>query len=338
MKIKEARKFNQLIDKEVLNLTGGLYPASLLTQNKPPPRQWVNEEIKLMKNPHIKGIKVWVPADEQGQIFGGEKFNIDPEQIDFEEADLEQSDWTFDETKYLFDQLRFFNYNFIILQDRYAYSNRDIYQLKQRYYEVMKQVTHKKNMVTHPLYNYTYDKDYDEFRAQELEKYLKRTKSVNDDEKKLQEELKKIDQMIKRSEREHQSMAKCMKLQDVDEIDENQVEYIIQIYQKNEAQKKEIKERIVYLRSKWINESLPIPQKIQKRLEISLKEFLPSQKLVLNEEFEQVHSKLKQAQLALMSLQRLEKKREQDKKNLDEKLKKLKQQNQDNESKRQRQP
>ena len=31
MKIKEARKFNQLIDKEVLNLTGGLYPASLLT-------------------------------------------------------------------------------------------------------------------------------------------------------------------------------------------------------------------------------------------------------------------------------------------------------------------
>lgn len=58
-------------------------------------------------------------------------------------------------------------------------------------------------MVTHPLYNYTYDKDYDEFRAQELDKYLKRTKSVNDDEKKLQEELKKIDQMIKRSEREH---------------------------------------------------------------------------------------------------------------------------------------
>ena len=40
-------------------------------------------------------------------------------------------------------------------------------------------------MVTHPLYNYTYDKDYDEFRAQELEKYLKRTKSVNEEERKL---------------------------------------------------------------------------------------------------------------------------------------------------------
>lgn len=57
----------------------------------------------------------------------------------------------------------------------------------------MKQVLAARGMVTHPLYNYRYDAEYDRFRNGELEKYLKRTKAVNEEEKKIMEELRKID-------------------------------------------------------------------------------------------------------------------------------------------------
>lgn len=72
-----------------------------------------------MSNPHIKKIKVWVPNEEKGHIFPGEKYNIDPEKIEFTEDELEaSSEWTFAETVELFANLRSLNYNFIILADR----------------------------------------------------------------------------------------------------------------------------------------------------------------------------------------------------------------------------
>ena len=71
-----------------------------------------------------------MPDTERDKIFPGEKFNIDPELIEFTEADITlEEGWTFEETKYLFNELRHFNYNFIVLNDRYNYKdkNRDIY-------------------------------------------------------------------------------------------------------------------------------------------------------------------------------------------------------------------
>lgn len=52
--------------------------------------------------------------------------------------------------------------------------------------------------MSHKLYNYQYDAEFDRFRNAELEKYLKRTKQVNEDEKQLMEDLRKIDAQIKK--------------------------------------------------------------------------------------------------------------------------------------------
>lgn len=45
------------------------------------------------------------------------------------------------------------------------------------------------------------------------------------------------------------------------------MKYIIEMGEKNEEIKKKTTERIVYLRNKWINEVLPIPNSIKEKLD-----------------------------------------------------------------------
>lgn len=77
-----------------------------------------------------------------------------------------------------------------------------------------------------------------------------------------------------------------MNLQEMEDLDEKEVQHVIELFEKNNEIRKSTTERIIYLRSKWINDSLPLPSIIQKKLDNQLKELLPSSRLVLNEEFE----------------------------------------------------
>ncbi|CAD8211207.1 unnamed protein product [Paramecium octaurelia] len=323
----QLRKLNSYVDKEVLNLTGGLYPFALFSQTKPQNHQkWAQEEI-LLSNQQIEKVKAWVPEQERGKMFTGEKVNYDPEYLEFKEGEVSvDDDWSFEETQYLFNQLRNYNYNFIVLSDRYSYKNknRDIYELKDRYYGVVNEVLQKRNETSHFLYNYVYDEEYDRFRNMELEKYLKRTKQICDEEKKLQEDLRKVDQQIKKQEREHKSLCKSINLQEYDDIDDKSINYIIDMSSRNEEVKKTTTERIVYLRNKWINEALPLPTQIKDKLDRQLKEVLQNTKLALNQEIEELFCNLRKLQLGVLSQQRLQKRREQDKRYLEDKIKKLK--------------
>ncbi|CAK78307.1 unnamed protein product (macronuclear) [Paramecium tetraurelia] len=328
MNKKEFRKLNAHIDKEVLNLTGGVYPVGLITQQKPINHQkWAQEEI-LLNNSLVKRINAWVPEQERGKLFPGEKFNIEPEVVEFTENEITvDENWDYEETKYLFQELRHFNYNFIILYDRYQYQNknRDIYQLKDRYYSVMREILQKRSQTSHQLYNYVYDEEYDRFRNMELEKYLKRTKQICDDEKKIQEDLRKLDQLIKKQEKEHRSITRCIgSAQETDEIDENRLQTILEVGQKNEDLKNKTQQHIVYLRTKWVNDVLPIPSSVKDKLDRQLKDIIPQAKLVLNQELEASYSQLRKFYLEVLIKQRLQKKREADKKQLEDKIRKIK--------------
>lgn len=46
------------------------------------------------------------------------------------------------------------------------------------------------------LLNYQYDPYYEKIRKFQLEKFLKRTNAINEEEKKLMDELKKIEQVF----------------------------------------------------------------------------------------------------------------------------------------------
>jgi hypothetical protein len=70
------------------------------------------------------------------------------------------------------------------------------------------------------LYNYHYDIEYEKIRKFELEKYLMRSKEKNDEEKKIMEELRSLENTIKREEREQLNLKKILKL---DENNDNDV-------------------------------------------------------------------------------------------------------------------
>ncbi|CAD8119824.1 unnamed protein product [Paramecium primaurelia] len=114
------------------------------------------EEI-MVTNQNIEKVNVQVPEQKKGLMFRGEKFNYDSEYFEFKEEEISiDNDWSFEETEYLFNQLNKYSYNFIVLSYRQSYQNknRDIYELKDRYYSVVNEVLQKRNEKLHFLYNF----------------------------------------------------------------------------------------------------------------------------------------------------------------------------------------
>ena len=83
-------------------------------------------------------------------------------------------------------------------------------------------------------------------------KYLTRTKEVNDEEKKTIEELKKVDLLIKRYEKEHVLLMKSCG-EAVEEEEENE-DMLVYMYEQGKKEIQEVKESLTYLRSRWMNE------------------------------------------------------------------------------------
>lgn len=85
------------------------------------------------------------------------------------------------------------------------------------------------------------------------------------------------------------------------------------------------KDQLCYLRGKWINEPLPLPPKVNKKLSLVLQELtipiLP-QKLIATEENEMLFDELRENILKMFCLQRYIRKRDQEKKKMEEKFKK----------------
>lgn len=101
-----------------------------------------------------------------------------------------------------------------------------------------------------------------------MEKYLKRDKQIIEDEKRWIEELKKVEVLIKKQEREQNILRKTIKMDYAkdEELDQEAVDNIVKLYRENREQIQTVPERFVYLRSQWANESFPIPQKVQKKV------------------------------------------------------------------------
>lgn len=79
-----------------------------------------------------------------------------------------------------------YDLRFSIIADRFVSNvNRNIEDLKQRYYTVMKKILEVKEQLTHPLINYKFDPEYEKLRKFELEKFLMRTKETTESEKNL---------------------------------------------------------------------------------------------------------------------------------------------------------
>ncbi|CAD8179341.1 unnamed protein product [Paramecium pentaurelia] len=97
MNKKELRKRNSYADREVLNLTGNLYPFALFSQTKPLNHQkWVQETQKKQR-PESQNKRKDQFLQERKSIKIQNILNQKKEEISID------NDWSFEETQYLFN-------------------------------------------------------------------------------------------------------------------------------------------------------------------------------------------------------------------------------------------
>jgi|688.fasta_scaffold301840_2 DNA methyltransferase 1-associated protein 1 len=159
-----------------------------------------------------------------------------------------KSDWSKLETDVLFDLCERFSLRFIVIADRFAYElqekvaalneeeskdmnaqkkkrvikkdrkmmaktfrkDRSVDEVKQRYYEVAKAILTLQGNVNHLIVQKPFNFEQEVRRKNNLEKLFMRTKDQMEREKLMQIELKKLEQKIKKEEKEEKNLAKLI--------------------------------------------------------------------------------------------------------------------------------
>lgn len=179
---------------------------------------------------------------------------------------------------------------------------------------------------THPVATFVYNKEFERKRKFHFEKFLHRPKEKNEEERVLLEEIRKLDHIIKKEEKEHQNLEKVMKFcQKDDQLfgEEDNIDG----YKEGVpgSGKKEIKttKKLVYLRGQVMHAPLPLSQRMNDKVNMILTELAIPVKPMPTVEIEKLYDELRQNILAMFSLQKHLKKREQEKKELEEKAVKV---------------
>lgn len=133
--------------------------------------------------------------------------------------------------------------------------------LTQHYYKVNNRLLNARGVIDHPLHSYKYDAEYEMTRKFQLEKYLLRNKETNDMEKKVIEEIRRLEIVIRKEEREQISLKKALRLEEVvDEATDNNVENIVEEHNQDKI------DVPVYTRQQYLQKPLPLPPKLNAKM------------------------------------------------------------------------
>ncbi len=123
--------------------------------------------------------------------------------------------WNEQETDFLYELLERFDLRFIVVQDRFNLPEtafrRSLEEIKERYYSISRRLLELRGENSHPLLKKPYNFEYEVRRKNNLEKVFVRTPDQCNQEKKLLEEIKLLEQKIKKEEKEQRNLEKNMK-------------------------------------------------------------------------------------------------------------------------------
>lgn len=147
-----------------------------------------------------------------------EKVNYQPEIITYtsEEYDSLLKDlnpgWSKEETDYLWTLLKQYDLWFIVIQDWYSFNSKDrsIEEIKNWYYSCAKALLEAWGNIEHPICQKPYNFEYEVWWKYNLDKLFLWTKSQHESEKKIVEDIKKIDSRIKKLEKEERALNKFL--------------------------------------------------------------------------------------------------------------------------------
>ena len=322
--IKKSKK--EGINSDLINLTGGfpcIIPTNNNIDNKEKQRQkWVWSEFE---NPaRIDGLRLnhWQRIEDVKKDYEyaqlNKKINIVNVRKEeyFQVCDKLDPTWDWEETEYLWDLCRTFDLKFIAIHDRYNYNNnnynndRSIEDLKERYYSVCRKILKLRKNYDHPILKSGYNYEQEIKRRACLDRIINKNNEQQALEVEIIDQANEIKNKIEKYQKYEKLEKKLIKhVEDQDLADGTFEDYI-----KN---KPYTNTSFAYLRSYKLNHPPPINEKIQKKVDIMLKELGVPEKLIPTERVEYAYDTLKNNLIIMTSLKKHLEKKEFDKKKLE---------------------
>lgn len=340
---KEEPKKANVAFKDILGVTKTLFPLKVTKILSAPkkhgpfdgvPNHWTLSHIKFdEENTDFKPkILQWTQQKDLNKKFKFAKFDIPisipkftAEEYDEHLANIDLS-WKKEETLYFWELLEKYELRFFVVYDRYDLQKypRSLDELKHRFYSIAKVLAEVRGERNSPYLNYVFDLNYEKHRKYQLEKYIIRGKEKTEEEKALNDDLKKIEFQIKKKEREQRNLKKMItfskepenpaKMQDIIEEVENKQHNIFSQ-----------DDKCVYLRGSIMHGGLPsLSSKLNKKIENVMKELSIPDKPMPTKNIHALYDNLRKNIVKMFSLQINLKNREEEKKRLQEKLDKQK--------------
>lgn len=208
--------------------------------------------------------------------------------------------WSLEETNHLWDLCKRFDLRFIVIHDRYDLQyNRTVEELKDRYYSVARRVLEARKQFDHPILKSGYTYEHELKRRAYLERTINKTK----EEAKLESDLIKQGEEIDNKLQKFQKVEKFQK----NITEENRPLVSFEDYIENNANQND---SFVYIRSQKLKFPLPISEKLQKKVDLLLKELAIPEKLTPTSRVEQAYDTLRNNLIILTSLKKHTEKKE----------------------------
>lgn len=332
-KQKKEKKRPEGVNREVFSLTNGIPPlmgtqeASSTLKGKKRALNWKVDKWDWMPfdNPargdQLK-LKHWQKAKNKGEMYSFAKINQKIALIRFSKEEYDRclkplsKEWGQEETEYLWEMCERFDLRFIVIHDRYDKKyQRTVEELKDRYYSCCKALLEDRKEADHQIIKKPYNYDYEVKRKFYLEKLYMRTKQQNEKEKHIIDYIKKLDQKLKKYEKEEKNLAKI--------LDEDKSGSLLR-KQEEDTNKDGKKEGVAgaYLRSQHILAPVPMSENGQKQMDVILNEMeiVPAQ-LKPTEKVLELYTEIKKEIIRMLSLHKHIKKRKEEIGILDDKLK-----------------
>jgi len=307
--------------REIIKLVGGIPSVVPTSSHKPLGKydrvtKWVWTKFNNPARTDKFQFSHWQREEDVDKDYEYAQFNKKIKLVEFTQEEYENlikeldPSWSFEETVYLWDLCKQFDLRFPIIHDRYDWHvNRTIEELKDRYYSISRRILVHKNIHDHPILKSGYNYEQEMKRRAYLEKTINKSKEDVNVETEL---LKQADELEKKIE-------KFEKTENLEKnlLEDKRNEIIFEDFIKSNANQGD---SFVYLRSDKMKYSLPICERLQKKVEILLKELNIPEKLIPTTKVEETYDNLRINLILLTSLKKHADKKEREMSALTQKL------------------
>lgn len=334
---EEPKKIN-VASKDVIGVTKGLFPLKItrvLSSSKQHGKfegngnSWVLSNLNFddEDNQFKPHIKQWIQKKDLHKKFKFSKYNMPLVMPRFTSEEYENHltnldlSWNKEETLYFWDLLEKFDMRFFVVFDRYDLEKypRTLDDLKHRFYSIARTLAEVRGEKNSPYLSYNFDITYEKHRKYQLEKYIIRGKEKNEEERMLTEDIKRLDLVIKKKEREQKNLKKMITLSKEGENPEKMQDIIEQV-ENSQHNIFTQTDKCVYLRGSIMHGSLPsLSSKLNKKIEMVMKEMSIPEKPMPTKKIHALYDNLRKNIVKLFSLQISLKNKEEEKKKLQEK-------------------